>query len=43
MAVLYLANHFWNIRDTVAVETTSEIHLTLCRLLSTFRILRVPR
>lgn len=42
MAVLYLANHFWNIRDTIAVETTNEIGMTLCKLLSSFRSMRIP-
>jgi hypothetical protein len=43
MAVLYLANHMWNIRDYIAVETTSEIKSTLCLMLSSFRSFRIPR
>jgi hypothetical protein len=43
MAVLYLANHFWTVRDIVAVEPTSEIAMTLCKILGSYRTFRVPR
>ncbi len=43
LAVLYAANHRWNVRDRIAVETTSEIHGTLCDLLSSYRSMRIPR
>ena len=43
MAILYLANHFFNVRQIVTVEPTSEINLTLCRMLRTFRSMRLPR
>ena len=43
MAVLYLANHFWTVRDIVAVEPTSEIYATLCMMLSSYRSFRIPR
>jgi hypothetical protein len=42
-AVLYLANHMWNIRDIISVEPTSEIGKTLCLMLSSYRTARVPR
>lgn len=43
MAVMYLANHFYNVRQIVSVEPTSEVGLTLCRMLSQFKSWRVPR
>lgn len=43
MAVMYLANHMWNVRDIVAVEPTSEIWGTLCLMLSAYRSWRIPR
>ena len=43
LAILFLANHFWNIREIVAVESTSEIGLTLTRMLSSYRSMRIPR
>jgi hypothetical protein len=43
MAVLFLANHFWNIREIVSVEPTSEVGMTLTRMLSSFRSMRIPR
>jgi hypothetical protein len=43
MAVLFLANHFWNIREIVSVEPTSEIGMTLSRMLSSFRSMRIPK
>lgn len=43
LAIMYLANHFWQVRDIVSVEPTSEIHMTLCKLLSSFRSARIPR
>jgi len=43
LAILYLANHFWENRSIVTVEPTSQVHMTLCSLLSSFRSARVPR
>jgi len=43
LAIMYLANHFWQVRDIVSVEPTSEIGMTLCSLLSSFRSARIPR
>jgi hypothetical protein len=43
MAVMFLANHFWENRTIVAVEPTSEVFHTLCLMLSAFRSYRVPR
>jgi hypothetical protein len=43
LAILFLANHFVNVRQIVSVESSSEIGLTLCRMLSQFKSFRVPR
>jgi hypothetical protein len=43
MAVRYLANHMWNIRDIVTVEPTSEIFGTLCMMLGVYKTYRIPR
>lgn len=43
MAILFLANHFYQVRQVVSVEATSEVGFTLCRMLSSFRSMRVPR
>ncbi len=43
LAILFLANHYWENRSIVAVEPTSEVHLTLCNILSSFRSMRIPR
>ncbi len=43
MAILYLANHFFNVRQVVTIEPTTEVGLTLCRMLRTFRSMRIPR
>lgn len=43
MAILYLANHMYNVRQIVSVEPTSEIGLTLRRMLNSFRSMRIPR
>lgn len=43
MAILYLANHFYNIRQIVTVEPTSDVGMTLRRMLNSFRSMRVPR
>lgn len=43
MAVMFLAAHFWENRSLVAIEPTSEIHGTLCAMLSGFRTFRIPR
>jgi hypothetical protein len=43
MAIMYLANHMWQVRDIVTVEPTSEIGKTLCTMLSSYRSYRIPR
>ena len=43
MAILFLANHFWNIREIISVEPTSQIGMTLNRMLSSFRSMRIPK
>ena len=43
MAIMFLANHFWENRSIISVEPTSEVGLTLCRMLSSFRSGRIPR
>jgi hypothetical protein len=43
MAILYLANHMYNVRQVVSVEETSEVGFTLCRMIRTFRSVRLPR
>lgn len=43
LSILYLANHFWEIRSIVTVEPTSEVGRTLNSLLSSFRSARIPR
>jgi hypothetical protein len=43
MAIMYLANHFYNVRQIVTVEETTEVGMTLCRMLSSFRSMRIPR
>lgn len=43
LAVLYLAAHFYENRSIVTVEKTSEVYMTLCSLLSSFRSCRIPR
>lgn len=43
MAVAYLANHMWQVRDIITVEPTSEVGRTLCTMLSSYRTYRVPR
>ena len=43
MAILYLANHMYNVRQVITVEPTSEVSFTLCRMLRTFRSMRIPR
>jgi uncharacterized phiE125 gp8 family phage protein len=42
MAILYLANHFYNVRQVISVETTTEVGMTLTRMLRTFRSMRIP-
>jgi hypothetical protein len=42
MAIMFLAAHFWENRSIVSIEPTSEIHMTLCRMLSSFRSMRIP-
>jgi hypothetical protein len=43
MAVLFLANHMFNVRQIISVEPTSEVGLTLRRMLNSFRSMRIPR
>jgi hypothetical protein len=43
MAILYLANHMFNVRQIITVEPTSEVGLTLRRMLNSFRSMRIPR
>jgi hypothetical protein len=43
MAIFYLANHFYNVRQVITVEPTSQVGLTLCRMLNSFRSMRIPR
>lgn len=43
MAILYLANHFYDVRQVITVEPTSQVGLTLCRMLNSFRSMRIPR
>jgi hypothetical protein len=43
MAVMFLANHFWENRTIISVEPTSEVGKTLCLMLSGFRTYRIPR
>lgn len=43
LAILYLSNHYVNVRQIVSVEPTSEVGKTLCSLLSQYKSFRVPR
>jgi hypothetical protein len=43
MAILYLANHMHDVRQIISVEPTSEVGMTLRRMLSSFRSMRIPR
>ena len=43
LAIMYLANHMWQVRDIITVEPTSEVGKTLCLMLSSFRTFRIPR
>ena len=43
MAIMYLANNFVQNRMVLTVEPTSETGLTLCRMLNSFRSMRIPR
>jgi hypothetical protein len=43
MAILFLANHFWENRTIISVEPTSEVGQTLCKILGSYRTFRVPR
>ena len=43
MAIMFLANHFWENRSIISVEPTSEVGLTLCRMLSSYRSYRIAR
>lgn len=41
-AVKFLANHLYNIRDIIAIENSTEIKKTLCSMLSSYRMGRLP-
>ncbi|HLX83805.1 MAG TPA: head-tail connector protein [Terriglobales bacterium] len=43
LAVMFLAAHFYENRSIATVEPTSEIYMTLCSLLSSYRSFRIPR
>jgi hypothetical protein len=43
MAILYLANHMHDVRQIITVEPTSEVGFTLCRMLRSYRSMRLPR
>jgi hypothetical protein len=43
LAIMFLANHFWENRSIIAVEETSEVGMTLCKMLSSYRSMRIPR
>jgi hypothetical protein len=43
MAILFLANHFWENRTIISVEPTSEVGKTLCLMLSAYKTFRIPR
>jgi hypothetical protein len=43
MAILFLANHFWENRTIISVEPTTEVGKTLCLMLSSYRTFRIPR
>ena len=43
LAIMYLATHFWQVRQIVTVEPTSEVGFTLCKMLVNFRSMRIPR
>lgn len=43
MAILYLATHMYNVRQVISVEKTSEVGMTLNRMLSSFYSYRLPR
>lgn len=42
-AVMYLAAHFYTVRDIIATELTKEVSLTLSAILGPFMTFRVPR
>jgi hypothetical protein len=43
MAILFLAAHFVDVRQIVTIEPTSEVGMTLSRMLQSFKSYRVPR
>lgn len=43
LAIRYLANHWYNVRQIVTVEPTSEVGMTLRRFINSFRSMRIPR
>jgi len=43
MAIMFLANHFWENRTIVSVDPTNEVWGTLCMMLSSYRTARIPR
>jgi hypothetical protein len=42
MAVYYLAQHFVDVRQLVSIDPTSEVGMTLCKMLSSYRSMRIP-
>jgi hypothetical protein len=43
LAVMFLANHFWENRTIISTDPTSEVGLTLSKILQPFRSMRIPR
>lgn len=43
LAIMFLANHFYQVRQIVTVEKTSEIGMTLCSILRPYKTYRIPR
>jgi hypothetical protein len=43
LAVMFLANNFWENRSITSVEPTSEVGKTLSLMLSSYRSFRIPR
>jgi hypothetical protein len=41
LAIMFLAAHFWENRSIIAIEPTSEVGLTLSRMLSSYRSYRI--
>jgi hypothetical protein len=43
LAVMFLAAHYWDNRNIVTIEPTSETYMTLMSLLAPYRSMRIPR